>query len=315
MFDINTDTDVNTNTAAPVGIVGLGLVGSALTGRLQRAGFGVLGHDHRSQASAAWAAQTGGAKASLQDIGRHCRTVVLAVFDTAGVLQVTEGPQGLLQGLLQGHPQRVVAGPSVSALIDCSTGDPQTLEALAGRLAAQGVDFIEAPLSGSSQQIASGTATMLLGATLQALERHEAVLQALAPQRVHVGGAGMGARAKLATNLVLGLNRAALAEGLVFAERLGISPDAFLRLVLATPARSDAALVKGEQMVRGEFSPQSRMCQHLKDVQLMRAAALAAGQRLPLTDTHATLLQAAVDAGDGELDNAAIIRQLRRETC
>lgn len=319
MFDINTDTDVNTNTAAPVGIVGLGLVGSALTGRLQRAGFGVLGHDHRSQASAAWAAQTGGAKASLQDIGRHCRTVVLAVFDTAGVLQVTEGPQGLLQGLLQslpqGHPQHVVAGPSVSALIDCSTGDPQALEALAGRLAAQGIDFIEAPLSGSSQQISSGTATMLLGATLQALERHEAVLQALAPQRVHVGGAGMGARAKLATNLVLGLNRAALAEGLVFAERLGISPDAFLRLVLATPARSDAALVKGEQMVRGEFSPQSRMRQHLKDVQLMRAAALAAGQRLPLTDTHATLLQAAVDAGDGELDNAAIIRQLRRETC
>lgn len=313
MSDINTDTD--TNTAAPVGIVGLGLVGSALTGRLQRAGFGVLGHDHRSQASAAWAAQTGGAKASLQDIGRHCRTVVLAVFDTAGVLQVTEGPQGLLQSLLQGHPQRVVAGPSVSALIDCSTGDPQALEALAGRLAAQGIDFIEAPLSGSSQQISSGTATMLLGATLQALERHEAVLQALAPQRVHVGGAGMGARAKLATNLVLGLNRAALAEGLVFAERLGISPDAFLRLVLATPARSDAALVKGEQMVRGEFSPQSRMRQHLKDVQLMRAAALAAGQRLPLTDTHARLLQAAVDAGDGELDNAAIIRQLRRETC
>ena len=318
-ININTDTDTDTDTAAPVGIVGLGLVGSALTGRLQRAGFGVLGHDHRSQASAAWATQTGGAKASLQDIGRHCRTVVLAVFDTAGVLQVTEGPQGLLQGLLQsllqGHPQRVVAGPSVSALIDCSTGDPQALEALAGRLAAQGIDFIEAPLSGSSQQISSGHATMLLGATLQALERHEAVLQALAPQRVHVGGAGMGARAKLATNLVLGLNRAALAEGLVFAERLGISPDAFLRLVLATPARSDAALVKGEQMVRGEFSPQSRMRQHLKDVQLMRAAALAAGQRLPLTDTHATLLQAAVDAGDGELDNAAIIRQLRRETC
>ena len=317
MFDINTDTDVNTNTAAPVGIVGLGLVGSALTGRLQRAGFGVLGHDHRSQASAAWAAQTGGAKASLQDIGRHCRTVVLAVFDTAGVLQVTEGPQGLLQGLLQslpqGHPQHVVAGPSVSALIDCSTGDPQALEALAGRLAAQGVDFIEAPLSGSSQQISSGAATMLLGATLQALERHEAVLQALAPQRVHVGGAGMGARAKLATNLVLGLNRAALAEGMVFAETQGIAPATFLQLVLHTPARSGAAEAKGQMMVDGEFSPQSRIRQHLKDVGLMISAASSAGQKLPLSEAHAALMRAAVAAGDGDLDNAAIIRQIQRE--
>jgi len=311
---MNADTD----SAAPVGIVGLGLVGSALAGRLQRAGFSVLGHDHCAQASATWADQSGGALASPQDIGRRCRTVVLAVFDTAGVLQVTEGPQGLLHGLLeglpQGHEQPVAAGPTVPALIDCSTGDPQALEALAGRLAAQGIDFIEAPLSGSSVQISDGAATMLLGASVQALERQEAVLQALSPQRMHIGGAGMGARAKLATNLVLGLNRAALAEGMVFAERLGISRDAFLRLVLATPARSDAALVKGEQMVRGDFTPQSRIHQHLKDVQLMRAAARAAGQRLPLTDTHATLLQAAVDAGDGELDNSAIIRQLQRET-
>ncbi|MFO1297158.1 MAG: NAD-binding protein [Rubrivivax sp.] len=124
----------------------------------------------------------------------------------------------------------------------------------------------------------------------------------------------MGARAKLATNLVLGLNRAVLAEGFVFAERLGITPATFLELVLATPARSEAALAKGEQMVRGDFdAPQSRIRQHLKDVELMLAGAEAAGQRLPLSEAHAALLRAAVAAGDGELDNAAIVRQLRRE--
>jgi 3-hydroxyisobutyrate dehydrogenase-like beta-hydroxyacid dehydrogenase len=112
---------------------------------------------------------------------------------------------------------------------------------------------------------------------------------------------------------VLGLNRAVLAEGFVFAERLGIAPETFLALVLATPARSDAALAKGERMVREDFAPQSRIHQHLKDVQLMLAAAQAAGQRLPLSETHAALLRAAVQAGDGELDNAAILRQLRRE--
>jgi 3-hydroxyisobutyrate dehydrogenase-like beta-hydroxyacid dehydrogenase len=204
-------------------------------------------------------------------------------------------------------------GDAPRAVIDCSTGDPDALQALAARLAQRGVDFIEAPLSGSSQQIAQGQATMLLGGAPAALDRHAPVLAALSPQRMHVGGAGMGARAKLATNLVLGLNRAAFAEGLVFAESLGIPPATFLELVLASPARSDAAALKGPLMVSGDFAPQSRIRQHLKDLELMLAAASSSDQGLPLTQAHAALLRAAVAAGDGELDNAAVVRQLRRE--
>jgi 3-hydroxyisobutyrate dehydrogenase-like beta-hydroxyacid dehydrogenase len=283
-----------------VGIVGLGLVGTALGARLAAAGFALLGFDHGEAACARWAQADRTLAASLPALGGACDCVVLSVFDTAGVLQVVDG------GLLEGG--------RVRALIDCSTGEPEALQALAERLATRGIDFIEAPLSGSSQQIAAGSATVLLGADAAALQRHAALLDAIGRQRIHVGGAGMGARAKLATNLVLGLNRAALAEGLVFAEKLGIAPERFLQLVLATPARSDAAAVKGGMMVRGDFAPQSRIRQHLKDLRLMLAAAHAAGQGLPLTETHAALLQAAVDAGDGELDNAAIVRQLRRET-
>ena len=188
------------------------------------------------------------------------------------------------------------------------------LQALAQRLKARGIDFIEAPLSGSSSQIAQGQATMLLGGEADAIAAHTSVLQALAAQRLHVGPAGMGARAKLATNLVLGLNRAALAEGLVFAERMGIAPAQFLQLVLSTPARSDAAAIKGPLMVSDSFAPQSRVRQHLKDVNLMLENARLVGQKLPLSETHAALMRAAVAAGDGELDNAAIVRQLRRET-
>lgn len=287
---------------APLGLIGLGLVGRALGGRLRQAGLQVLGWDHGTEAREAWTRDGHALAASLRDLGAACEGIVLAVYDTAGVLQVLEGPSGVLSG---GTPRVVV---------DCSTGDPDALQALARRLAARGTHFIEAPLSGSSQQIAEGTATVLLGAAPEALVAHAALLDALGDKRVHVGGAGMGARAKLATNLVLGLNRAVLAEGLVFAERLGIAPQAFLDLVLATPARSDAALTKGARMVSGDFRPQSRIRQHLKDVDLMRAQAQAAGQRLPLTEAHAALLRAAVDAGDGDLDNAAIVRQMRRET-
>ena len=291
----------------PVGLVGLGLVGAALGRRLAGAGFTVLGFDRSAQATQAWAAGGGRLAASLRELGQGCVRVVIAVFDTDGVLEVVEGVDGLLAS--DGRTP-----PEAQLLIDCSTGEPDALQALAARLAARRITFIEAPLSGSSQQIADGTATMLLGGEGATIAEHSALLTALAPQRIHVGGAGMGARAKLATNLVLGLNRAVLAEGLVFAEKLGIAPATFLELVLATPARSDAALAKGARMVSGEFTPpQSRIHQHLKDVQLMLESAKTAGQRLPFSEAHAALLRAAVDAGDGELDNAAIVRQVRRE--
>lgn len=288
-----------------VGLVGLGLVGRALGARLQQAGFRVCGFDRDAQAMADWAAAGGETLASLADMGAHSRCVVLAVYDTDGVLAVVEGTEDTEGLLARGQP---------SGIVDCSTGEPDALQALAGRLAARGVDFIEAPLSGSSQQIADGQATMLVGGGVEALARQAPVLAALATRRMHVGGPGMGARAKLATNLVLGLNRAVLAEGLVFAEHLGLPPQVFLDLVQATPARSDAALAKGTRMVSGDFSPQSRIRQHLKDLDLMQAAAARAGiHRLPLTETHAALLRAAVQAGDGDLDNAAIVRQMRRE--
>lgn len=284
-----------------VGVIGLGLVGQALSLRLAAAGFALVGFDHHPATAEAWCTPGRRLVDSPAALSRQCPRVLLAVFDTAGVLQVVEGEQGLL------------AGHAPQAIVDCSTGDPDALQALAARLASRGIDFIEAPLSGSSQQIAAGTATLLLGAAAGVAERHQDLLQAVTTQCIAVGGAGMGARAKLATNLVLGLNRAALAEGLVFAEQLGITPDRFLELVLATPACSEAARAKGPQMVSGDFAPQSRVRQHLKDLDLMLQQAAVQGQRLPLTQVHAALLRAAVAAGDGELDNAAVVRQLRRE--
>jgi 3-hydroxyisobutyrate dehydrogenase-like beta-hydroxyacid dehydrogenase len=296
-----------TAAATPVGIVGLGLVGSALAQRLTAAGYRLVGYDIREEARTAAAANGMHIAASPREIGDACAVALLAVFDTHGVIDAVEGPDGLITASAQ------AGSGALRTLIDCSTGTPELLASLAERLAARGIDFIEAPLSGSSQQIAAGDATLLLGCSVHAVQAHDALLAALSPRCIHVGGAGMGARAKLATNLVLGLNRAALAEGMVLAESMGIAPAQFLELVLATPARSDAALAKGAKMVAGDFAPQSRIRQHLKDVDLMLDSSRTTGQRLPLSETHAALMRAAVAAGDGDLDNAAILRQFRRE--
>ena len=295
-----------------VGVVGLGLVGMALVSRLHAAGFKTIGFDLRAPARAAYAEQAGShgqVAKSMQALAAEVPCVVLAVFNSDDVLAVVEGND---EGKNEGDSGLISAG-IVRCIVDCSTGTPDVLRDLSRRLQVRGIDFIEAPLSGSSQQIAAGQATALLGGTVEALERHQVVLSALATKQIHAGVAGMGASAKLATNLVLGLNRAALAEGMVFAQSMGLDAAQFLQMVLNSPASSGAALAKGQKMVDGDFAPQSRIAQHLKDVRLMLASAAQNGQRLPLSEAHVALMQAAVHMGDGELDNAAIISQIRRE--
>ena len=287
-----------------VGIIGLGLVGNAIAARLQKAGYRCVGHDVDMTAQQRFATQFGSAVASSASLAAQVDTVILAVFNTDQVLHVVEGTGGLLSGK-SGRARHL------KTIIDCSTGDPVRLRALALRLHEQSVDLIEAPLSGSSAQIAAGEATLLLGGSPESIAKAAELLKAISAKQIQVGAVGMGARAKLATNLVLGLNRAVLAEGMVFARALGIEPAKFLELVLATPARSDAALAKGQKMVQEDFAPQSRIRQHLKDVELMLALAKQQNQGLPLSETHARLMQTAVQAGDGDLDNAAILRTIK----
>jgi 3-hydroxyisobutyrate dehydrogenase-like beta-hydroxyacid dehydrogenase len=291
------------NTARLVGLVGLGLVGQALGQRLRGQDWRTIGYDIRAEARDSFISAGGEVADDLATLGRACSEVVLAVFDTPGVLEVLEAPGALL-----------APGHRVGAVIDCSTGSPEALEQLAARLQVRGVDFIESPLSGSSEQIGAGEAVALVGGEMAAVSRHDALLSSIANRRIHVGAAGAGARAKLATNLVLGLNRAVLAEGMAFAQALGIDAALFLELVLATPARSAAAEVKGPLMVARDFAPRSRVRQHLKDVELMLDAARRAGQDLPFSEIHARLMREAVAYGEGDLDNAAILLRLEKKT-
>jgi len=260
-----------------VGVIGLGLLGRALAERLRLAGFEVLGYDTSPDAM-----RTFGSGATEE--AKKARRIVLAVYDTPDV-------------------EQVAAEASPVHLINCVTCDPARMETLAKLLAARGVRYVEAPVSGSSEAIRRGEATMFVAGDATGCED---LLKAITPRRFALGEAGAALRAKLAINLVLGLNRAALAEGMAFAEALGIPRRTFLELVRGSPVASSAAVAKGEKMATGDFAPDSRIRQHLKDVRRIREYARFA---LPLTEAHQKLLEAAIAAGEGELDNAAIIRR------
>ena len=288
-----------------VGLIGAGLMGMACAKRLLGAGFDVLGYDV-DPAKLARLAQSGGRPAdSVAEIARTCRRIVLAVFNTDQVEEVIEGPRGVLASLPAGAP--------AVTTICVSTCDPDRIAALAGRLPAARVRYVEAPVSGSSDQAARGEALGLIGGEGSAIDAVRDVLDALCPRWRRLGAAGNGGRAKLAINLILGVNRAALAEGLVFAERMGLDPAAFLPVARESAAYSQVMDIKGKKMVAGEFSPQGYVHQSLKDFTLMLEQARRVKQRLPLGEAYKSLMDGCVAAGEAGLDNSAVIREIRRQ--
>jgi 3-hydroxyisobutyrate dehydrogenase-like beta-hydroxyacid dehydrogenase len=184
--------------------------------------------------------------------------------------------------------------------------------ALAARVIPRGIRYLDVPVSGTSDQVRRGDGVALIGGDVGIVDEVADVFDALFARRFHVGKVGDGGRAKLAVNLILGLNRLALAEGLVFAERLGLDPVAFLDVARGSASYSQVMEIKGPKMVRGDFSPEGRARQTLKDCRLMLDQAAAAGQQLKMLELHAEVLEACVKAGEADLDNSVVINEIRR---
>jgi 3-hydroxyisobutyrate dehydrogenase-like beta-hydroxyacid dehydrogenase len=227
-----------------------------------------------------------------------CERVIISLFTTEVVEAVlAELDAGLHAGQI---------------ILDTTTGEPAQAAALGARLAAREVRYLDAPISGSSEQTRRGEATVIVGGDRAAFDACADVWPVMGAKVFHVGACGSAAKMKLITNLVLGLNRAALAEGLAFAEAIGVSPAAALEVMIGSNAYSKAMDVKGRKLVERDFTVQARLSQHLKDVRLMLEAAAAAGMDLPLTDTHCRLMEQAEAAGLGDLDNSAILEVWRK---
>ncbi len=278
-----------------VGIIGLGLVGMAAAERLVAHGMAVFGHDPAPE-RADLLAQIGGVPADAAAIWRDADPVIAAVFDTDQVADVIEQA-----------PEK-----TSKRLVVFSTCDPDRMADLGARAAAKGITLVEAPLSGTSRQLAQGEAVFLVGGDASAAAGLAGLFAVLGRSHHHVGGLGDATRTKLAINLILGLNRAALAEGLVFAERIGLAPEKVLDLARNSAAASQVMDTKGPLMVAGEFAPQGRISQSAKDFGLMRDTALARGQRLPFAELYLAMMQDCIDHGEADLDNAAIIKALAR---
>jgi len=283
-----------------VGLVGLGLMGSAIAQRLLGAGFGVRGYDLDAGKRAHLVAAGGTAASGIAEIATGSEVVVLAVFSTEQVEQVIEGEGGLL-------------GQATRTVICTSTCDPDRIAALADRVVPRGLRYLEVPVSGTSTQVGRGEGVGLIAGDAAAASDAGDVIAAICPKHYYLGAVGNGGRAKLAINLMLGLNRAAIAEGLAFAERLGLDRASFLEVAKGSAAYSQVMDVKGALWAEDRYElPMSRVDQSLKDFRLMLAMAERVGAGLPFASVYADLLGDCVAQGEASCDNAIIINAIRR---
>lgn len=289
----------------PIGLIGLGLMGTALTRRLLDGGFQVIGFDLDADKRSAFKELGGEPVEKIADVAARCRRVLIAVMTVAQVEDVIMGEGGLQKTPAPTNERRVV--------MSVTTSEPDKIEELSAKCDQLGLDFLDAPVSGTSKQVFDGNGHGLIGGDVEVAETCNDIFDAIYPNRTITGAAGSATKTKLAINHILGLNRVVLAEGLVFAEQLGLDLATFLDVARQSAAYSQIMDVKGDMMVSGDFSnPMSRVSQHFKDVRIMMAEAKRCGQELPMLNRLVEILEACEANGDGDQDNAITINEIRR---
>ncbi len=277
-----------------VGLIGVGLLGGAMAKRIAAEGWQLIAYDIDPDAVRRAPVTPAG---SNREVARACRTIVLSLPDS--------------------HIAAAVIGeiaPELRAgdlLIDTTTGDPNEAEAMGRTLAARGVQYLDATVGGSSKQVLSRDVIVLAGGEPEAFRRASPILAAFSDRMYHLGPCGSGARMKLVLNLVIGLNRAVLAEALSFATACGFDPMQALDILKDGPSYSKVMDIKGEKMIRADYTPQARLAQHHKDVRLILAEAERLGAKTPLSVAHDALLTLAEERGFASMDNSAVIEAYR----
>lgn len=283
-----------------IGLLGLGLLGRAVARRLEAAGYSLIGYD--PDPAAARAAEDVGVsvRGSARQVAGECTHVVTCLPDgpsvSRAVLDVSGSPLLMPRSLL----------------IDLTTCAPRESRLLSATLKHAGIEMLDAPISGGSREIARGLGLMMVGGGAETYAAAGFILSVISDRVRYLGPSGSGSTGKLVTNLVLGLNRLALAEGLSLAEACGLELTTVLDLLKESAAYSYSMDVKGARMTERRYDePEARLRQHLKDVHLILELAAGQNRALPVSKLHAELLGEAVEAGLGEADNAAIFELLR----
>ncbi|WP_119288493.1 2-hydroxy-3-oxopropionate reductase [Azohydromonas sediminis] len=287
-----------TTTPLKLGFIGLGIMGAPMCGHLIRAGHQLFVHT-RSKVPPEIAESSATQCTTPKGVAERADIVFTMVPDTPDVEAVLFGKNGVAEGLSRGK-----------VVVDMSSISPIATKEFAKKVNALGCDYLDAPVSGGEVGAKAASLTIMVGGPEAAFERVKPLFELMGKNITLVGGNGDGQTTKVANQIIVALNIAAVGEALVFASKAGADPAKVRQALMGGFASSRILEVHGERMIKRTFNPGFRIELHQKDLNLALQGAKALGVALPNTANAAQLMQACAAHGMAGLDHSALVRAL-----
>ena len=285
-----------------IGFIGMGIMGRPMARNLIKAGYDVTVAS-RTPAHCETVREAGAKVTDFAGIARESDVIFTMLPNSPEVREVLLGEKGIA-GLLH-------AGQTV---IDTSSIDPLESRAIAAELARYGVEMLDAPVSGGEPKAIDGTLSFMVGGKREVFDRYSELLGAMGSSVVYCGEIGAGNTTKLANQVIVAANIAAVAEGLMLAKRAGVDPETVYHAIRGGLAGSTVMDAKGTMMLAGNTKPGFRIDLHIKDLNNAVNVAHAVGAPLPVTANVMEILQYLHANGFGDCDHSAIAAYYERLT-
>jgi 2-hydroxy-3-oxopropionate reductase len=287
-----------TKSGLKLGFVGLGIMGTPMATHLLKAGHTLFVHT-RGKVPQELADNGATVCTTARGVAERADIIFTMVPDTPDVEQVLFGEYGVASGLAKGK-----------TVVDCSSIDPIATRGFAQKIKDLGCGWLDAPVSGGEVGAKAASLTFMVGGDEETFERVKPLFQLMGKNITLVGGAGDGQVCKVANQIIVALNIAAVGEALVFASKAGADPARVREALMGGFASSRILEVHGERMIKRTFNPGFRIALHQKDLNLALQGARALGVALPQTANAAQLMQSCVALGLGQADHSALVKAL-----
>jgi 2-hydroxy-3-oxopropionate reductase len=291
-----------TATAQKLGFIGLGIMGTPMAQHLIAAGHTLFVNTH-GNVPAEIAATTATVCASAAEVAAQADIIFLMVPDTPDVQSVLFADAGVADGLK-------TSGGAGKTVVDMSSISPMATKQFAAQINALGADYIDAPVSGGEVGAKAASLTIMCGGPQAAFDRVSPLLSLMGKNITLVGGNGDGQTTKVANQIIVALNIAAVGEALLFASKAGADPAKVRQALMGGFAASRILEVHGERMVKRTFNPGFRIKLHQKDLNLALQGARELGVALPQTAGAAQLMGVCAANGMADLDHSALVKAL-----
>jgi 2-hydroxy-3-oxopropionate reductase len=280
-----------------IGFVGLGIMGKPMAKNLLKAGHELVVHDKVAAPVAELVKAGAKAGVSPKDVAAKSDMVITMLPNSPEVKEVVLGKDGVIESARPG-----------TIVVDMSSIAPLATKEVAAALAEKGVEMLDAPVSGGEPKAIDGTLAIMVGGKAEVFEKVKPVLLKMGTSAVLCGEIGSGNVTKLANQIIVALNIAAMSEALVLAAKAGVDPGRVFAAIRGGLAGSTVLDAKAPMVCKGNYKPGFRMELHIKDLQNALDTAHAIGVPVPLTGTVMEIMQALRVEGKEKNDHCGVIQ-------